>query len=378
MQMDMGGSGWMWMTDGVLFATFNSQGGERGVREFKSQNWFMVSAARDVGPGQLTLKGMFTIEPVTTTRRGYAELFQMGEAYHHLENIDRQHPHDLFAQLAAVWQRPVGAYRLSFAGAPVGEATLGPVAFMHRPSASENPTAPLSHHTLDSTHTVQGLVGAAVDRGPLTVEGSWFRGREPDEDRVDIDFGALDSWATRVWYRPSRAWIAQVSYGYLHQPEELEPGDIRRVTGSVSWQRGNEAHLIAISAMVGHNRKIYNTNLTAFLSEATIRRDRWFFYGRVEELQIETEHLFFPTVAHVPHPRELIDRLSAYTGGVGFSLGTLSKFEFAVAGDVTGYAVPDRLVPVYDAHPVSSHVFLRIRPRAGAMGRMWNMTLIPH
>ncbi len=377
MQMDMGGNGWNWMTDGVLFANFNAQGGDRGVREFKSQNWFMVSGSRALGSGQLSLKGMLTAEPLTMTRRGYAELFQIGEAYHQLENVDWQHPHDLFSQLAVVWQVPVGAYRLSFAGAPVGEATLGPVAFPHRASASENPTAPLGHHTLDSTHIVHGLVGGAIERGPVTLEGSWFRGREPDEDRVDIDFGALDSWATRVWYRPSASWSIQVSHGYLHQPEELEPGNVRRTTASVSWQRGDEAHLLAISTMVGHNKKTY-TDLTAFLSEATIRRDRLFFYGRVEVLQTETEHLIFPTVVHKPHPKELIDVLGAYTGGVGLALGTFSGLEFAVAGDVTGYTVPDRLVVDYGAHPVSSHVFLRIRPRAGSMGRMWNMTMIPH
>ena len=169
----------------------------------------------------------------------------------------------------------------------------------------------------------------------------------------------------------------QASYGFLHAPEALEPGDIRRTTGSVSWQRGDERHLVAVSAMVGHNKKTY-TDLTAFLSEATIRRNRIYFYGRVEALQTETEHLLFPTVVHTPHPKELIDVLGAYTGGLGVALGRFAGLEFAAAGDLTTYGVPDRLASYYGTHPVSAHVFLRIRPKAGAMGRMWNMTLIPN
>ena len=73
------------------------------------------------------------------------------------------------------------------AGGPVGEPALGPVAFMHRASASDIPFAPLSHHTFDSTHIAFGVVTGAVDHGPVTVEASVFNGREPDENRWDFD-----------------------------------------------------------------------------------------------------------------------------------------------------------------------------------------------
>jgi hypothetical protein len=66
---------------------------------------------------------------------------------------------------------------------------LGPVAFMHRASADENPTAPLSHHNFDSTHIAFGVVTAAVDHGPWVLEGSVFNGREPDENRWDVGMG---------------------------------------------------------------------------------------------------------------------------------------------------------------------------------------------
>jgi hypothetical protein len=376
-QMNMSSGSWMWMTDGTIFVTFNEQGGARGERELKSQNWFMVMGTHRLGRGELTLTGMFSAEPATTTLRGYSELFQMGEAYQQLENIDRQHPHDLFSQLAAIWQVRASAYRLSFAAAPMGEATLGPVVFMHRSSASENPTSPLGHHTLDSTHVVQGVVAGAIDRGPVTLEGSWFRGREPDEHRADIDLGALDSWAARVWYRPSSAWSIQVSHGFLKEPEQLEPGDIRRTTASVSWQLGRDDNELAMSAMVGHNKRTY-TDLTAFVSELTLHRNRFFAYGRYEQVEVETEHLLFPTVVHKPHPGELIDLMGAVTAGGGLEIGRYAGMEFGLGADLTFYAVPARLVADYGQHPLSSHVFLRVRLPTGSMGRMRDMTMIPH
>lgn len=279
--------GWMVMNGGVLFGTYNNQGSARGQSEFKSQNWFMTMAQRKVGPGQLTLKGMFSAEPLTLTSRGYSEIFQTGEAYNRLENIDYQHPHDLFMQLAAVWRVPLGGSTgLTLAGGPAGEATLGPPAFMHRQSAAENPTAPLSHHTFDSTHLVEGVVAVGVDRGPWAVQGSVFNGREPDQHRYDIEFGALDAWATRVLFRPSPAWLAQVSYGFLKEPEELEPGDVRRTTASLSWRRASGPDYFAVTAAVGHNQRIYDTNTTAFLTEATLHRGKNSVYTRIEVLQV--------------------------------------------------------------------------------------------
>jgi hypothetical protein len=334
---------WSWMADGALFATVNHQGSDRGETQLRSQNWLMAMGTRAAGAGQLTVSGMLSLEPATVTKRGYSELFQMGEAYQKLENIDRQHPHDLFSQLAVAWRVPFGkASAFTIVGAPVGEATLGPVAFMHRLSASENPTAPLAHHTLDSTHIAQGVVAAALDRGPLTLEGSAFHGREPDENRYGITPGALDSWAARLWYRPSPEWIAQVSHGFLHQPEELEPGNIRRTTGSLTWTREHVDHALSITAALGHNTRTY-TKLSAFLGEALVRKGRTSGYARIELLHVETEHLLFPTVVHRPHPGELIDPLNAYTVGAVRDVSSARWFSVGLGGDVTFYNVPARL-----------------------------------
>jgi hypothetical protein len=373
--------GWMWMNDGALFATYNDQGGARGKREFKSQNWFMTMAQHKLGPGQVTFKAMLSAEVWTQTERGYSQLFQKGEVYNGLENIDYQHPHDVFMQLAAAWRVPLGSKTgLTISGGPMGEATLGPAAFMHRQSASENPTAPLTHHFLDSGHVVQGVVALSLDRGPWIAEASLFHGAEPDQNRYGVTPGKLDSWAGRVWFRPSASLAAQVSYGLLKNPESLEPGDERRATASLSWARGSDARYLAVTAAAAHKRRRFDTNTTAFLSEATFHRPAGSLYSRVEVMQVTSEHLLFPTIIHTPHFGELIDWLSVATVGGVLNLNRRGPLEIGLGADATYYQVPTRLrssrqTTLYGARPASFHVFLRIRPRAPSMGHMWNSVM---
>src|SRR5262249_48377718 len=153
---------------------------------------------------------------------------------------------------------------VTIAAAPVGEPALGPVAFMHRASAGDNPMAPLGHHTFDSTHVSFGVITAAVDRGPVVLEGSVFNGREPDQNRWDFDFGALDSFSGRVWYMPTNRWAFQVSTSVLHNPEALEPGNVHRTTASASWTKHDGEHLLGLTVGYGANRSSSGTRAAGF------------------------------------------------------------------------------------------------------------------
>jgi hypothetical protein len=64
--------------------------------------------------------------------------------------------------------------------------------------ASENPQSPLSHHYQDSTHITPGVVSIGVERAGFGIEAGAFHGQEPDEDRLDLDTAALDSYSVRV------------------------------------------------------------------------------------------------------------------------------------------------------------------------------------
>ena len=362
------------MQDGVVFANFNHQGGPRGGSEFVVPNWWMGMAGRDTRRGRVTLTGMFSLDPATVGKDGYREIFQAGEAFDGQPLIDRQHPHDFFMQLAAIWRIPItSSTGLTFAGGPVGEPALGPVAFMHRASAADNPTAPLGHHTFDSTHVAFGVVTAAVDHGPFLFEGSVFNGREPDEDRWDFDFGPLDSFSGRFWYKPTERWEFQFSSGRLKDAEQLEPGNIIRSTISGAWTKQQGKSMSAWTAAFGRNNTDHGSRNAGFI-EASRRVARNTLYGRFEAVQVETSLLQNEQTDGSPDAAGK-DPVLAFTAGAVREVFVWRGFEGGVGGDVTFYGVPEALRPMYSDHPVSFHLFFRLRPPAGAMGRMWNMRM---
>jgi hypothetical protein len=371
------GGSWTFMQDGVVFATFDSQGGPRGQQEFVSQNWWMGMASRSVGRSTFTLTGMLSLEPATTGDRGYPEIFQVGETFDGAPLVDYQHPHDFLMQLAAVFKIPLNeraALRLT--AAPVGEAGVGPPAFMHRRSSAENPTAPLTHHNFDSTHITMGVLGVGLDAGPFSIDGSIFHAREPDEQRWDLmDPGPLDSWAARLTLRPVRGLEIQGSYAFLKEPEALEPQDVKRETVSASYTReGRGDDYTALTFAAGRNHRRFS-NSDALLGEISHRTGRITLFGRYEGVEVETEHLLFPGLAHTPHTGELIDPLHAVTLGTTLDFAKVAGWELALGGDAVLYKVPPRLRETHGERPTSYHVFLRLRAPKSSMGRMWNMRM---
>ena len=363
---------WTLMQDGVVYGLFNHQGGPRGGDEFKVPNWWMGMASRKAGKGDLTMTAMLSLDPATVGKSGYREIFQVGEALDGRPLIDRQHPHDLFMQLAAVWRVPLNERTgFTLAGGPAGEPALGPVAFMHRLSSAENPIAPLGHHTFDSTHISYGVVTAAIDRGPWMFEASLFNGREPDQERWDFDFGKMDSVAGRVWYKPSDRWEFQVSTGHLVEPEELSHGNVQRTTASGSWIRKNGDNFTALTAGWGANAA-HETVRHAVFGELTRRLGPLAVFGRAELVQVETEVLLG---GHGHGAPALKDAVGAFTFGALRDVGVWRGFEAGFGGNLTLYAVPDVLQHTHGERPVSFQLFFRVRPPAGAMGRMWQMRM---
>ncbi len=371
-QMQDEPSPWMVMQDGVAFGLFNHQGGPQGGDELVVPNWWMGMASRRAGKSRFTMTAMLSLDPATVGTRGYREIFQVGEAVDGRPLVDRQHPHDLFMQLAAVWRIPLSdASGFTIAGGPVGEPALGPIAYMHRASAIENPLAPLGHHTFDSTHIAFGVVTAAVDHGPWTVEASVFNGREPDEHRWDFDFGKLDSVSARVWFKPASRWELQASTGHLVDPEELAPGNVQRTTASAAWQSPTANGLTAVTVGYGVNAAHGSRRHSVFI-EGNRRVGANALFGRAELVQVETDLLL--GAAEVEHDQRK-DSVGAFTVGGVRDVLRWRGFEGGVGGQVTFYAVPEVLTPTHGRHPVSFQVFFRLRPPAGHMGRMINMRM---
>lgn len=386
MDHDAAGPRWMFMQDGVVWVMFNDQGTSRGEREVKAPNWWMGMGQRRVKSGTFTFDVMLSLDPATVGDQGYSHIFQVGETYQGNALIDHQHPHDFLMQAAASWRQPVGGgVTLTFAGAPVGEPALGPVAFMHRSSAMENPMSPLGHHTLDSTHIAMGVLTGSAEKGPFQVESSIFHGGEPDENRWDLmDPGALDSWSVRAWFRPSAAWSIQASHGFLTKPEAIEEGDVRRTTVSASWKSAPGARWTAATIAWGRNDKLggaYNALLGELTHEFGTTGS---IYGRAEAVQVENDVLRTGVHtsnggrknAHVVGPGG-ISTVGAVTAGATKTVWSAAGWQASVGGQLTGYAVPTLLAPFYGGRSAwSGQVFFVLRPPA--MHRMLDVTMTHH
>src|SRR6516164_9504906 len=238
MLMTMTGK-WMLMFHANIFVLDQQQSGARGGDKFFSTNWFMGTAQHKLGPGTFTGRLMLSLEPATISQRRYPLLFQQGETAFGKPIEDGQHPHDFIMELAALYDLKMGENNLlSLYFAPVGDPAIGPTAYAHRASASENPLATLGHHQQDSTHIANEVVTVGLTHGMLRIEGSGFHGREPDEFRWDIDTGKIDSWSTRLTVQPGKNWSGQVSYARITSVEALFPNeDQARLTASVMYNR---------------------------------------------------------------------------------------------------------------------------------------------
>ena len=227
-----------------LFAGYDRQNGERGDYQWISTGWGMLMESRSLWGGGLVRRQMLSLEPWTTTKGGYPLLLQTGEEVDGEPLHDRQHPHDLFMEIAAVYSRPLSdSLAFQVYVAPSGEPALGPTAFPHRMSAFSDPLAALSHHWQDSTHIAFGVLTAGVLTRKIKLEGSWFNGREPDDERYDFDFRPLDSYSGRISVNPTPSLSFQASYGYLKSPEELHPEEsVHRLTASATPVASSATH----------------------------------------------------------------------------------------------------------------------------------------
>jgi hypothetical protein len=359
--------GWELMLHYTVFITYNQQGGPRGEGKAESTNYFMFMEQHRLGAGTLLLQQMFSAESLTSPHPGFPELFQTGETYHGQPLVDHQHPHNVFAELSALYTLPISEkVTWLLYGGPSAEPALGPVTYMHRQSASENPEAPLGHHLQDSTHTSFGVVttGFIFDFAKFAlfkVEGSAFNAHEPNEERWSIQLAPLDSWSFRASAAPTRNWTAQYSVGFLQHPEALDPNNEMRQSASLEYNRPLSGGKLgngnwASSLIWGRKHKeLDNTTQNSYLFESTLNfLARNYAYTRLE--LVDKDELFPEDPAHPSY------RIGAYTFGGVRDLVHSEHWQVGLGGDVTFYSKPAALDPIYGDNPVSFHVFVRIRP----------------
>jgi hypothetical protein len=365
---------WMLMAHGFVFAQYDKQSGERGDDQFGSLNWAMLMATHDFAGGRFQARTMLSLDPFTVTKRGYPLLLQTGEVYNGEPLHDRQHPHDFWMELGALYQREINkGLAWSIYAAPSGEPALGPVAFMHRPSAMDNPAAPLNHHWQDATHVSFGVVTGGIFSRGWQLEGSVFNGREPDENRWNFDPIRLDSYSGRLTLNPTAKWSLAGGYGYLKSPESLNPDEsMHRMTVSVLHGSRLRADGQWASAFIwGANKHNSASWSHGFLAESEAILDKHnTLFGRTELVQKSAEDL----VVDIPVVTRNGTVLPGFLAARSFNVGALqlgyirevARVHWATIG--LGAAgtlnfVPTPLEPYYGSRiPTGVFVFLRMRP----------------
>ncbi len=359
----------MLMFHANAFVVDEQQSSPRGGDKFFSTNWFMGMAQRPLGPGVFTARAMLSLEPATVTDRRYPLLFQQGETAFGKPIVDGQHPHDLFMEIAALYDLKLGSRALlSFYFAPIGDPAIGPVAYPHRASASENPVAALGHHQEDSTHIADDVVTVGLAYRIARLEASGFHGREPDENRWNIDQGKIDSWSTRLTIQPGKNWSGQYSYGRIKSPEALFPNeDQERMTASIMYNRPLHNGNWTSTALWGRTRSIQDNSIfNSYALESLVRfRTRNYAWTRIENVDRSNELILGENPLPPNFREQPIGRVQAYTFGYDRDIDLIPHVATALGAQVTAYGVANVLKPIYGSRPVGVAVFLRIRPFSG-------------
>ncbi len=365
---------WEAMVHGIAFGQFLYEGGEdhRGSHQGGSINWLMAMARRPAAGGRIGVSAMVSAEPWTIPGCGYPDLLATGETCDGDTIHDRQHPHDLFMELAGEYQRVIrGGLRWQLYAALAGEPALGPAAFPHRLSAAVNPIAPIGHHWLDATHISFGVITGSVFTDRWKAEASAFNGREPDERRYDLDLAAPDSFAARLSLAPSASLVLQVSAAHLTEAETglgSQPrADVTRATASASYhRRTGAAGTLATTIAWGLNVEPASSLEPASSTHAVLIESSYApnvadtLFGRVEVVG---------KPAHDLHVHDSTDVFTVSKLQLGYVRGlhTRRGVEMGAGATVSMSVVPSSLAPRYGGRMTPGFgLFLVVRPVAHA------------
>lgn len=347
---------WNVVVHGSFFLRYTHQGGIRGRGAFSGPNWIMTSAQRMIGEdSQIMFRTMLSLDRVTEGGDGYPLLLQSGETWLGKPLIDQQHPHDLFAEVAGAFSlrlsNDLGGY--VYLGYP-GEPALGPPAFMHRPSATYGPDAPIGHHWQDATHISFGVATAGLAMSTVKVEGSLFTGREPDENRFNFDKPRFDSHSWRISFNPSKELAFQVSRGSIRSPEG-DGNDVIRTTASVQSAAISEDTEWSNSFVWGQNDEHHGIQ-NSLLLESSLSVGKFAFYSRLERVEKTQEEL---GIFIDPDHKERVHQFSV---GLVRALGSSVGFTVNLGVQGSLSLLPASLKPFYGDNPLSFQIFLQLMP----------------
>jgi hypothetical protein len=351
----------------AAFAVLSAVPGPRGAEQLATPNYLMLVAALPAGQRQLlSLEFMGTTELWTFPRSGYPELLQVGEQRADGQPYrDAQHPHSSPVMgLLLADTLELGASRtLELSFAPRGASSDGPVAFMHRESARDNPDAPLGHHVgQDVGHISSTVLAAQLALGRLTLEASAFNGSEPEPTHVDLPLGRIDSGALRLTLEFVTAHRLAASLARVRQADPEYPGSSHATRGSVSLTDRFGAvagpHLDHALIFGVITRDGPTPTLHSLLDEGTLNRGHVDFWWRVETLERLASELGVVAAATGNERRWV----QALTLGATRWHASASAWQLGLGASLTLDHVPGDWAMAYGGHaPLSARLILQLR-----------------
>jgi hypothetical protein len=288
--------------DFSVAGVYADHGSLRGDRKLGLRDWEMFQSPTQLG-GRLSFRAMTSVGGLLD-HEGLPSLLQTGGSYQHAYIHDRQHPDDVVMEAAG--ELRLGPGFLSVA--PIGAPALGPAAYLHRPSAAGDLSAPVGHHWQDATHVSYGVVTVGMRANGLTLETSVFNARESDFKAAWPDFshGRLDSFSGRATFSASGFTVSSW-WGYLKAHDPLAPAmqmhrfgasaslDLERSSTLAAWGMNVHHHDGSSHALLhGDPNASPHVRSSSVLLESTMKAsDRLAVFGRAERVMKNGEELGF-------------------------------------------------------------------------------------
>ena len=347
-----------------------SESGPRGRMAISSPDMFTVEFEKRISVcDQIKVTYMGSFDKWLTPSKGTPELLQVGEA--NLKGdpyIDAQHPHTspvmglTFAKVHCLGKD--GKKTLTLFFAPRGEATAGPASYMHRLSSDGNPITPLGHHLEDVFHIMSTVLGAKLQTGKWTIEGSIFNGTEPSPADVNLTMGKFDSAGLRIQHQMSKNVTVGASVASVLESERI-PGPNgpvfqtpHREMAVATWvvtQNEIKGGILDSTLMWGQATD-QGKRLNAFLTEFAYTMQKNQVFGRVEVLQRSADQLQINVVG----PSQDIQWIKSLTIGYNREIRKSTDYTLYAGGSVSQAFLPTAFKASYGGNPTTAEVHLRI------------------
>jgi hypothetical protein len=334
------------------FMVYSSTSGPRGQARVTGPGSWMLMYDQPLSPGnRLHVDLMGSAEQLTVGDEGTPQLLQT-------EHVDSMHAHDTVMALAVSDVLAFGRdhrQQLTLLFAPRGEAAIGPVPFMHRPSAEGNPDAPLGHGLQDGFHDASTVLGVAYRGAGATLEATAFSGRSISRP---FPIHRPDSYGLRMNWRLGRQAGVGASYADVRSTGDLGGTEHDHFTSAwLTTASAIHGGALKSSLIWGRARRGHDSALDSFLEEAVYQLGKNKLLGRVERLQIQPRQLDLTAGGDLARGRWV----SALTLGYERTLAESRTFDLFGGATYTLDSTPSAFRAAYGSDPQGFKIYLRLK-----------------